>query len=122
MTLQYDFRTGPISYYHAESRAEDRYGVKLTTTDIVGLIHQITIGESFYVAQQHNKSAQHVVYFNGITMLVVYSSEWKAIVTVLPFPKGFKKAYGIDTFYSTYNEWLEAKRKADQRRRNHTLD
>lgn len=108
--------TGGVSNNHFILRAEERYGVKLTESDIADLIRQINTSTSFYIGPNENStklSTLHVVYFRGITMLVAYLKEQNTIATALNFPKDFKKRYGIDRFYSTFEEWQKAKKSVE---------
>lgn len=69
---------------HSVARAQERYGVSLTSADIVEMEHMIQRGQSSIIGLQDNSRARHLVTYRETEFQVMYSTVRNMILTVLP--------------------------------------
>lgn len=75
---------------HAIERARERYGLELSSADLVGFSRDIRAGKSVFLGRDGG-SERHLVDHAGVPLVVVMSpSGW--ILTVLPRAHRFRRS------------------------------
>lgn len=69
---------------HSIGRGAERYGMKLSGTDLGKICGLIQTSQSTLVEKQSNRISVHLVTYNGEQIPVVYDKKRKSIATVLP--------------------------------------
>lgn len=74
---------------HFKQRMNERFGIKLTTSQCKDIVNLIQKGKTRFVEQQSLRVSIHEIKINEMLIHVVYDKIRKTPVTALP-PKGLK--------------------------------
>jgi hypothetical protein len=70
--------------HHAKLRAEERYGLHLSNSDLNGIKNQIQEGTAQFMERQTNRVSVFSVTMNNCSMPVVYDNQRHQVVSFLP--------------------------------------